>query len=97
MTMPFWVRCSAMPMKSISPRRVAGSPRLNRELDELPIVYNLSGLADKLDRSVPPTREAIKYLREQGYRASPVHHAGNSIRTDAPLQVLLQLWQRFKG
>jgi tRNA (guanine26-N2/guanine27-N2)-dimethyltransferase len=71
--------------------------RLNRELDELPIVYNLSGLADKLDRSVPPTREAIKYLREQGYRASPVHHAGNSIRTDAPLQVLLQLWQRFKG
>ncbi len=68
--------------------------KLNRELDELPIVYNLSGLADKLDCSVPPTREAIKFLRERGYRASGVHHSGNSIRTDAPLAVVLQLWEK---
>ncbi len=68
--------------------------KLNRELDELPIVYNLSVVADRLDRSVPPTREAIKFLRAQGYRASHVHHSGNSVRTDAPYATLLKLWDR---
>ncbi len=67
--------------------------KLNRELDELPIVYSLPALADQLDRSVPPTREAVRFLREQGYRASPVHHSGNSIRTDAPFSVVLRLWE----
>lgn len=66
--------------------------RLQHEQDELPIVYNLSTLADRLDRSVPPTREAIRFLRAQGYRASNVHHSGNSIRTNAPLSVVLKLW-----
>ncbi|CUU34996.1 tRNA (guanine26-N2/guanine27-N2)-dimethyltransferase [Armatimonadetes bacterium GXS] len=68
--------------------------RLQKELDELPIVYNLSTLADRLDRSVPSTRAAIRFLRAQGYKASGVHHSGNSIRTDAPLQVVLKLWEQ---
>jgi tRNA (guanine26-N2/guanine27-N2)-dimethyltransferase len=67
--------------------------KLNRELDELPIVYSLPVLADRLNRSVPSTRSAIKFLRAQGYRASPVHHCGSAIRTDAPLRVLLRLWE----
>ncbi len=67
--------------------------KLNRELDELPIVYSLPVLADRLNRSVPSTRSAIKFLRAQGYRASPVHHCGSAVRTDAPLRVLLRLWE----
>ncbi len=67
--------------------------RMHRELDEIPIVYNLSGLADRLEKSVPSTRQAIQFLRERGYRASGVHHAGNAVRTDAPLAVLFQLWE----
>jgi len=67
--------------------------KLNRELDELPIVYSLPVLADRLNRSVPSTRQAIRFLRAQGYRASPVHHCGSAIRTDAPLRVILGLWE----
>jgi len=50
-------------------------------------------LADRLNRSVPSTRQAIRFLRAQGYRASPVHHCGSAIRTDAPLRVILGLWE----
>jgi tRNA G26 N,N-dimethylase Trm1 len=50
-------------------------------------------IADRLNRSVPSTRAAVKFLRAQGYRASPVHHCGSAIRTDAPLRVLLRLWE----
>ncbi|MDW8052824.1 MAG: hypothetical protein RMJ83_10155 [Armatimonadota bacterium] len=71
--------------------------KLNRELDELPIVYSLPVIADKLNRSVPPTKAAIKFLRARGYRASHVHHCGNAVRTDAPLRVLLELWDTFEG
>ncbi|MCS6923465.1 MAG: hypothetical protein NZM10_03715 [Fimbriimonadales bacterium] len=67
--------------------------KLNRELDELPIVYSLPVIADRLNKSVPSTRAAIKFLRAQGYRASHVHHCGSAIRTDAPLRVILRLWE----
>lgn len=73
-------------------RRFLG--KLNRELDELPIVYSLPVIADRLNRSVPSTREAVRFLRAQGYRASHVHHCGSAIRTDAPLKVILRLWER---
>lgn len=68
--------------------------KLNRELDELPLVYSLPVIADRLNQSVPSTRDAVRFLRAQGYRASHVHHCGSAIRTDAPLKVILQLWQR---
>jgi len=71
--------------------------KLNRELDELPIVYSLPVIADRLNRSVPSTRQAIRFLRAQGYRASHVHHCGSAIRTDAPLRVILGLWETQTG
>lgn len=67
--------------------------RLQREQDELPIVYSLPSIADRLNRSVPPTLVAVRFLRAQGYKASGVHHSGSAIRTDAPLSAILKLWE----
>ncbi|NUL81473.1 MAG: hypothetical protein HUU60_01970 [Armatimonadetes bacterium] len=69
--------------------------RIGKELDEIPITYDVAALADRMDRSVPPTQQIIDYVRNRGYRASNVHHNGRSIRTEAPLSAILSAWDEW--
>jgi tRNA (guanine26-N2/guanine27-N2)-dimethyltransferase len=67
--------------------------KVSREADDLPIIYDLSEVADRLEQVVPATQSVIEFLRKQGFRASGVHHNGRAIRTDAPFEILLNAWK----
>lgn len=67
--------------------------KVSKEADEIPVVYDLGALADRLGRPVPATRAVIEWIRQQGYRASLVHHNGRAIRTHAPFETLLACWR----
>jgi len=67
--------------------------KVSREADDLPIIYDLSEVADRLEKVVPATHSVIEFLRKKGFRASEVHHNGRAVRTDAPLEVLTCAWQ----
>lgn len=71
--------------------------RVLLEADDLPVVYDLSEIADRMGREVPPRQLVLSRLRALGHRASEVHHNGRAIRVDAPFADILKAWDEPSG
>ena len=54
--------------------------------------YDLSNIAEKYKLKVLPRKEFIKEeIRKLKYKASDTHFAGNGIRSDAPIRILIKI------
>ncbi|MCS7117409.1 MAG: hypothetical protein NZ957_01300 [Thaumarchaeota archaeon] len=61
------------------------------ELPDVPYAYPVSELSRRGRCSPPKVSTLIDELRSIGYRASPVHYDGSSIKTDAPISEIMRL------
>ncbi|MEM0203318.1 MAG: tRNA (guanine(10)-N(2))-dimethyltransferase [Archaeoglobaceae archaeon] len=64
--------------------------KIHSEIDH-PLAYNLPKICSTISRSVPSTKEVVEKLRSLGFRASPTHHCGYCVKTDADLKTILEI------
>jgi len=61
--------------------------KILEEVDS-PISYNIQKICSRLGRSAPATKDLIKELKAQGFKASTTHYCGYCIKTDAEIEVI---------
>lgn len=54
--------------------------------------YDLHTLSEKIKKHIPPTKLAIKKLREKGYIASGTHFSAHAVKTNAPPKEILKIF-----
>ena len=55
-----------------------------------PLYYSLPRLCDAVGISIPPTRELVSALRSRGWWASRTHFDPQAVRTDAPVEEVVE-------
>jgi tRNA (guanine26-N2/guanine27-N2)-dimethyltransferase len=64
---------------------------LSSEAEGPPTFYSIHELCERVRTSPPKLDRVIEGLRKMGFRASRTHFSPDGVRTDAPVEVLLQL------
>jgi tRNA G26 N,N-dimethylase Trm1 len=81
-----------------SRRRLLGVLRsLREELPDAPLYYEVGSLASRVRASTRPLADVFAAIENAGYRASGSHAAPNSLKTDAPPSVVMEIVRAMRG
>ncbi len=69
--------------------------RCAEEADGPPMFYDVHDLARRTGVSVPKLLEVLAIFRKMGYFASRTHFSDTGLRTDAPINEILQVFRSF--